>query len=43
MNHPNSNSKMDEDVFILERDQQQQPEQRAGTQPPDYNLITTAN
>ena len=32
---------MDEDVFILERDQQQQPEQRAGTPPPDYNLITT--
>ena len=40
MNHPNSNSKMDEDVFILERDQQQQPEQRASTPPPDYNLIT---
>ena len=32
---------MDEDVFILERDQQLQSEQRAGTPPPDYNLITT--
>ena len=40
MNQSNSNSKMDKDVFILKRDQQQQPERRAGTPPPDYNLIT---
>ena len=41
MNHPISNNQDDEDVFILNRDQPAQSNQRADTPPPDYNLLTT--
>ena len=42
MNHANSSSQINENVFILDRDEQQQPNQRPGTPPPNYQLINPA-
>ena len=42
MNHTNSSSQINENVFILDRDEQQQPNQRPGTPPPNYQLINPA-
>ena len=39
MNHSQLNDQTKEDVFILDRDQQQQPRQRPNTPPPNYRLI----
>ena len=42
MIHSQLNDQTNEDVFFLDRDQQQQPRQRPSTPPPNYRLINPA-
>ena len=39
MHNSNSSDQTNEDVFILDRDQSEQPRQRPNTPPPNYNVI----
>ena len=39
MNNPTSNDQLNEDTFILDRDQLQQPRQKPSTPSPNYQLI----